>query len=476
MRGASLILNLTTDCRVCNRRRIHCDRTLPFCKKCARKGVECPGYGPRFRWTNAIAVRGRFKDRNAPSTSQDAQGLDSAPKSSQRAGDEDFDSPSYQPGLALARQLPLTTANNLLQYYVTNIAPLMVWLDSDENQYKCLVIPLAQKDTILRLAVLAISAAHMPHEDGLAPGFSQSTGEAAILMITERVRQMTESNPDDPEIDGSGGMVEGTLAAILILSNHSLLESKLSHAQSHRQAARILMNSLELKRSPGDDLTAFLRNQLAAYDVLACTTLSDHEHIQHAILPQLGGHDVLFGEFLNILHQITIMSLDETKHVRQPESVEEGFEVASGSTLLAAGPLTQTLTKSSRQDFIRLVQAYHHAGMLYACKRLCISPGGEQVALHHTDKLFRVLELFEDISASVHNLAWPLFIAGTSCCGDERRMETINGLCQMLSANTRFEHYANISNFLQELWQSSNSDWTLLARQWERNGTPIIAV
>ncbi|KIW32252.1 uncharacterized protein PV07_03812 [Cladophialophora immunda] len=465
------------DCRVCNRRRIHCDRALPFCAKCARKGVQCPGYGPRFRWTNAIAIRGRFKGRGAPNLSNQGQSLDFEPQSLQKINEEGIPAPTSQFGLALAQQLPPSAAKRLLQYYATNIAPLMVWLDSEKNEYKRLVIPLAEKDTILRLAVLTISAEHMPHEDHLPPGFSRSTGEAAILMITERVRQMTECSMDDPQIDVNGGITAGILAAMLILSNHSLLKSELSHAQSHRQAARILMNSLALKRPPDDDLTIFLKNQLAIYDVLACTTLFNYDHVEHAVLPHVLQQDVPFGDFLNILHHVTVMSLRNFKNTKQAESLEEEFKLARGSTLLAAGTLTQTLTQSSRRDFIRLVEAYHHAGILYAYTRLYTTPTDDERAVgFHTDELFKVLDQFEDINSSLHNLAWPLFIAGTSCSGDKKRMEIISRLCRMLSTNTRFEHYANLSVFLQELWQSSTSDWTLLARQWERKGTPVIAV
>lgn len=32
------------------KRRIKCDLTLPKCKKCAKKGLECPGYGIRYRF------------------------------------------------------------------------------------------------------------------------------------------------------------------------------------------------------------------------------------------------------------------------------------------------------------------------------------------------------------------------------------------------------------------------------------------
>ncbi|EXJ55942.1 hypothetical protein A1O7_08873 [Cladophialophora yegresii CBS 114405] len=352
----------------------------------------------------------------------------------------------------------------------------MVWLDSDQNAYKRLVIPLAEKDTVLRLAVFAISAAHMPDEDSLVPGFSKATGEAAILMITQRVRQVIQRDPVDTETDARGGLAAEILAAILILSNQCLLQSASAHAQFHRRAARVLISSLELKQPSGDELTFFLKNQMAIYDVLACTTSFDHDHIQHAIVPSIERQDVLFRDFLHLIHRITLMSLDKSKPASSPENLEEEFELSSGSTLVASGPLAQRLSRSARQDFIRLVLAYQYAGMLFACKRLSIFPDSGQVVDVYTNKLFRVLDQFEDISASLHNLAWPLLIAGICCCGDEQRMAIISNFCQKLSANTRFEHYAQLLAFLQELWQSGHSDWTLLAREWEREGTPVIAV
>ena len=34
-------------CHNCRKRRIRCDSALPTCKKCARKGIDCPGYGKK---------------------------------------------------------------------------------------------------------------------------------------------------------------------------------------------------------------------------------------------------------------------------------------------------------------------------------------------------------------------------------------------------------------------------------------------
>lgn len=58
---ASLNLNPPTKpCHNCRRRRWRCDRSLPGCEKCHKKGDICLGYGKLFRWAGvgAVTVRG----------------------------------------------------------------------------------------------------------------------------------------------------------------------------------------------------------------------------------------------------------------------------------------------------------------------------------------------------------------------------------------------------------------------------------
>ena len=40
-----------TGCFACKKRRIFCDRRLPACHKCEKKGIKCPGYQkPKIIW------------------------------------------------------------------------------------------------------------------------------------------------------------------------------------------------------------------------------------------------------------------------------------------------------------------------------------------------------------------------------------------------------------------------------------------
>lgn len=44
--------DIITACYHCTKRRIVCDLTEPTCLKCGKKGLECPGYGVRYRFAD----------------------------------------------------------------------------------------------------------------------------------------------------------------------------------------------------------------------------------------------------------------------------------------------------------------------------------------------------------------------------------------------------------------------------------------
>jgi hypothetical protein len=44
-------------CFNCTKRRIICDRTGPNCQKCQKKGLQCPGYGTRYRFKAEISSK-----------------------------------------------------------------------------------------------------------------------------------------------------------------------------------------------------------------------------------------------------------------------------------------------------------------------------------------------------------------------------------------------------------------------------------
>lgn len=418
------------------------------------------------------------------------------PKQIQKATPKD-NTPSSTEGLfqgvilsEIAHLSPETVPHRLLEHYANNIATIMVWLDSDLNAYRRLVIPLAEREETLMLAILAMAGAHAsdaPQAANQMLDASQTAYENAMLRIAESLRTIMAS-----KVAGSNDInqFEPLIAAALVLSNFSLFRSQVSLAQLHFNAVRTLIKGATLNGMPtGKNLFIFLQNQAAAYDVLACTTTFDQDHVRGAILPEFDRNEnFIFGQYLVVLHSITTTSLshgEEATEVNHPDSgssenatmgdLEDQFELARASTLQAAAVFSAFSRPLINDDFIRIVQAYHHAGLIYAHRRLK-GFGTSESESHHSSRLFQVLNKFRDINSVVHNLAWPIFIAGICSQPDCERMATVRRLSRVLVETTRFGHYNDISRFHEDLWKSPHNDWITLARDWERRGTPLIPV
>lgn len=469
------------DCRTCHTRRIKCDRRLPPpCGKCLKKRLTCPGYTRPLRWANSVAVRGRYRGLDAPVIHEaeavtTAGGLLPTDVTSPLT-----DGPSSQ-GLTVTSIIELIGEQSvcqLLQHYATTITPIIVWIDSEENGYRRLIVPLADSQPILKLAIVVTSAAHLSSGTTVDQNVIDLACQVAIASITEKVKHLTERGEGrNPQLEINVADIEAVLAAVLVLSNYSLIKSNLSLAQFHRQAARVITKTLASIVTVDDTTYIFLKNQLAEYDVLACTTLFELENIRNVVLP--GSKFSIFGHFLRIVHAITIwpeqLEVYDNIPMTSIKHLENHLEVAQGATLLAAGRLLEHRNDSVKHDFIQLAAAYHHAAVLYAYQRLPCFDFDEH-ARNHVDALFMNLGHFKETNIFLANIAWPLFIAGICSRNVGDRQEEVLRFYELLSKDTRYNYYHSVADFLHEVWQSDGSDWIAIARRREQKSQPVIPV
>ena len=370
--------------------------------------------------------------------------------------------------------LPLEE-DKLLDYFVTTVAPPRVWLDSDANEYKKLE-PLAKKQPVLHLSIQAAAAAHMQAD----PQSTDALCQRAVRMISETIKPMVDANrsPTRPAHQEEE-QCEALLASMLILSVYALRVSNWSEARVHREAARTLVNTMALSRQESRRESFFYQNQLAIYDILACTTIADPTHVCAAVEPVLGTGEI-FDQYLTLINRLTKLSVQQSE--AQPametpsfESFEAAFEMAMGSTLLSASRLLDGQSAVSSTDFVRLTRVYHHAGLLYAQDCLEASTSGPSRSLR-AERIYAIFHTFEHLEANIHNLAWPAFIAGTAAAGVPAWQATTTQIFQTMYRATRSKHYLDTLAFLQELWGQRASGWFDLARQWEMEGRPIVAI
>ncbi|SCO87449.1 uncharacterized protein FRV6_11576 [Fusarium oxysporum] len=434
-------IKTTESCSICSTRRIICDLGQPSCQKCIGRGFTCPGYGPRLRWVQGVAIRGHLRGVQFP--------IPEAPASTST---QSFDSNTQQ----------------LLDYYDKNIAGLMVWIDSEKNYYRQKVLPLAQTNEAVRLAICAVSAQHAAR-DFTPSSVYEKDRDHVLSMIMRGVDDMTAH----PQLTVTADTAEWMLSSMMVLSSYELAHTGGADAADfHRKAARALVNTLSTLDFPKSSLFGFLQNQLSMYDIFACTTILDATDVQDAIRPVEYGDDRSFSAYLLILHDATLISRGDSAQDSTRDWRSE-FVQARGETLMEVGS-SGVCSSADRGDFIRLVDAYHNAALLYTARCLGRQYGPEEtVGLFD---LFRLLTGMENLHEWIHNLAWPIFIAGTECYGDGDRQLILRDLYQSLSDVTGFKHHGDVLTFLETFWSSGESDWRILAKQWEGLGRRILAV
>lgn len=382
------------------------------------------------------------------------------------------------------------TRSRLLDHYDKHIAGLMVWIDSEKNEYRRMVLPLADRQPVLLLAILAISAQHLAVTSKAESSFSARARDAAVTMISQQIQQVTSRLAAGYDL---GSQIDPDtavwmLASMLTLANYEMTGSETGAvaADSHRQAARILVNALATTKRENNALFDFLRNQLSIYDILACTTSFHPLSTEEVILPAPDHSNLIFSEYLSLLHRVTVWSRHHHDMERpgneavfelpiSPADARAAFELARGSTLIAAG-LLELARDERRRDFIRIVDIYHHAALLYTYR--CLFRGRVELTdvTASATTLFERLNQLEDKASCLQNLPWPAFIAGTECRGSREREMFIANMYDEIARDMGFRHYLEVLHFLRELWTGGISNWPDLARNYAAIGKQILAV
>ncbi|TWU76247.1 hypothetical protein ED733_004858 [Metarhizium rileyi] len=384
------------------------------------------------------------------------------------------------PSRCLPLPLDLTLRSSspeFIDYYDKNLAGLMVWFDSEENDYRRRVLPLATSTPAIWYAVAAIAAHHGATTFSLdMPRFPEAARDACLGLINSHIQNMTERLTDGSELNSRTDIAEAEwiLASILMISCYEMTNSQIAAAEGHRRAARTLVNVFMTNDASNRGLFRFLRNQLSIYD-----------DIEETVLPPPGTEHVLFSQYLSLLHFVTLLSrraafnLDATPLALNtyPNAtlIQSQFEQARGATLLAAGKLGIE-PAIVRRDFVRLVDIYHHTALLYSYRCLGYANLDNMDWKASTHKLFEQLGALEDPTMCAHNLPWPAFIAGAECHDDVAKQEAVTDLLMAITKTTGFRNHADILTFLSVFWAGTEPDWRPLAEQFQKNGHQILPV
>ena len=249
------------DCRVCNRRRIKCDRSLPSCKKCLIRKLDCTGYYQNLKWDQGVASRGKYAGQAAPislkrpsrNTKYDilsqehpkltpgaSQDIDALPKTvmllsriSSNKSDSGSDDKCEEPlGIDRHNGTGISSSwtqilniyqdphvRRLIHYYDHHVATTFVWIDTPDDRWRKDVLPLAQASPSLLFAILALASAHLSSK---LPPNQPSATQLSTQSIRYRERSLhllAQQLEDEAQKCCSRSSVPSILATIYILCN-----------------------------------------------------------------------------------------------------------------------------------------------------------------------------------------------------------------------------------------------------------------
>jgi len=240
-------LTLSTDCRVCNRRRIKCDRRVPTCSKCEKRGLTCSGYGVLLKWDQGVASRGKLKGRSIPISAGDTPVSVSHLIEVSNSPDENISlsgeqSPGIDPSFSmetrmipkplLPSQLQGSDERYLLYHYDRIVASNMTWGDCHENPWRHIIIPLALDSPPLLNAILAFAAKHINAVSLSASRNSTSVmpvacpdrfQQKAVKLLAQEIKEFATERgsraSSDIRKDVSRNHSNAILATMLVLCN-----------------------------------------------------------------------------------------------------------------------------------------------------------------------------------------------------------------------------------------------------------------
>lgn len=518
------------DCRTCNRRRIKCDRSLPTCKKCALKGLQCPGYGLRIQWGQGVASRGKLTGKTLPVLEHYSSGsgdYNDSPKSctppeSLGSRDENREL-SAEPvpvplGLrnafeaATSGHSPSSTVSSnldgdlspeqislyvqdpivqqLLHHYDKEVAAVMPWVDGPKNLWRTVLIPLGMESPSLLLAILALSAEHYTSKMGSTwskqQGISSSHyRDKSLRLLAQNLRcEMTEGASTPHQ-----GPPSAMLATILILCNLEMIRSDSSVWSVHWKAARTITRRWTAPHhSPSllDPTSHLLIREAFTYDVFASSTTFDGEDL---IPPSvLDDHEeCAFTEWMRLIQEVTISeryryNSGNGKSAAKPPvemaSLQRKFEYARQRSL----ELEKAMNFGSpelHRDFRILVNIFHFAGLLYSFRALLdpASIGGPLQQL--VQNTIQCINQIEVRSAFQHDFVWPLFIIGTESRDSVELQDFVESRLLEAMTSTGFSNCYPALQFLQRFWAtqpSTTADWLQFARKEAARGFTFLVI
>ncbi|PYI32708.1 hypothetical protein BP00DRAFT_485906 [Aspergillus indologenus CBS 114.80] len=460
------------DCSKCRSRRIQCDRKLPQCRKCISRNLDCPGYGPVFKWVQGVASRGKLSGQAIP-----------VPKKNEKNKNEEEQHSQLRiaepPGSEIDFQLESpaeTLLSHLLAHFDQHVATRLAWVDGPDNPWRNIVMQLTHSSPVVLYSVLAMASEDLilRYETGHRLRRLQAASLDYKSKTLSLLGQQLDMLPRNAlALPGHTHQVRCILAAILLLYNVELLTAEDARWRVHIHGARAViqwMSQAIARRNVDDQADVFLLYEYYYSSVfMSLTTFDPSEDITKTIQT----HDTLtvFSDFVQVMQTVT--RAEREKHAGNPsaimpalEDIRKEIDAARSRTLLLSHRI-QFRSAEARRDFDHLSSMYYHACMIYSYRALGDGPVGEPFIVISRDAVLDHVSCLTDSTSFAQDLVWPLFIAGTECRGCPAKQAMVErAMLIVMRISGRLDR-DRVLAFLKAYWKtelSPNVTWIQFAR------------
>ncbi|EFY87307.1 acriflavine sensitivity control protein acr-2 [Metarhizium acridum CQMa 102] len=472
-------------CNNCRRQRLRCDRSYPHCNKCTAAGKECLGYGKLFRWTGAVASRGKLAGRTSSAP------VDAAVKTAARAtrvagtkADDFFTSSNSPP--ALCSDAGTSVEMSMAEY--EGDVQLVLRSPSPET---VVTSPWALADPLYQdmeyshryyLSYFAASAAHMSNlvraplayhlkevDDRITAGIEQVSRRALQDALVAKSKALTLMRGAVENINTTRGDV--VLAAALFFINVELIESGKHGWKAHLEGAGRIMSLLQPDTVADTALRDYILSDCFIYFILAsafmpAASFDTQSYFQPSQIPYIlqkaaaNSYLCCPPEILTILH-----SASQLSNVSPDIASEEDVRAAGLALIQQAqafdidGWANDVRNMSYLQD--ALIQSRIHAGSahrLAACLYILQAIPSMSKIKDHDDvaealsrDIFKHLSSIPDNDPNFKATTWPTFIAGAEA-GDHDRREWVMDRLQRLVRSCPWGFIYTAMETLQVIW------------------------
>ncbi|KAL4889989.1 fungal-specific transcription factor domain-containing protein [Aspergillus ambiguus] len=397
-------------CYNCSQRRINCDRGTPKCQKCIKKGLECLGLGTRYRFQNAVASRGKLAGRTVPSRNVNGQTYvsqlsDDTTAAQAEAGNNVHNDVRFDGFCRRVLDHIDPQSRFLLQYFSDSVAPAMAPVNVIFNGYRDLILPLTERDEIVRHAVMAAASYHLGLHQAGWNNIAIRHHMAAIQGLGQR---RYEQNIDESTL-------YSRLSTMLLLLIEEMITGQ--KGRDFRILLRMIKSFVESQggeeRIEWNSQGKFFIQEIRKMNLYSTPLVS--EELARCCLANISRKDLWFLHAIlesHPEHSPTILKL--IRLVRK----------ASGIYIARA-------TNIPQQGIDKLV----HGFISETSEFSAISPGG-------------------------HILIWPFFIVGAECSRADDQDFIVNQL-QHLWRQTGFANTLYAIEVLREVWKDRGGiPWT----------------